>query len=148
MDLIWRHNLFFRKGLRFNDPVSFRQCDITVLSVALVWLGSTVKLGLKDVVLTVLQYSSLSSSEHTRQNGDHPSYTHNNYVLMRVLTRTWGRPARRFGRATTSSLPWRRWLSQSTPTTTCASASEPCFQTRALTSWTSTSTQLQTCTYP
>lgn len=33
--------------------------------------------------------------------------------------------------------PWRRWLSQSIPTTTCESASERCSPTKALTSWTS-----------
>lgn len=54
-----------------------------------------------------------------------------------AVCRTWGHRARRSGLATASCPLWRRWLSQSIPTTTCESALEHCFQTKGLTSWTS-----------
>lgn len=54
-----------------------------------------------------------------------------------AVCRIWGHRARRSGLATASCPLWRRWLSQSIPTTTCESALEHCSQTRGLTSWTS-----------
>lgn len=57
--------------------------------------------------------------------------------MMCVVCRIWGHPARRSGLATASCLLWRRWLSQSIPTTICESALERCSQIKALTSWTS-----------
>lgn len=58
-------------------------------------------------------------------------------VCVCVDCRIWGRPARRSGQAIASCPLWRRWLSQSIPTTTCESALERYSQTKALTSWTS-----------
>ncbi len=67
-------------------------------------------------------------------------------LCMCVDCRIWGRPARRSGQATASCPLWRRWLSQSIPTTTCESALERYSQTKALTSW--TSRILQGCLIP
>ena len=89
---------------------------------------------------TIVRLSRTTNKPHRQKSPPLPLLTP--WVLGCVDARIWGLPVRRSGQATTSSLQWRRWLSQSTRTITCASASGHSYQTKALTSWTSKTLKL------